>query len=511
MSRTKQQRMAARNRANQSSSPSQTPTADSYQNLQARLGVGSAADNLSAGASYELNPKTRQRFQLEAMYRGSWIVGIAVDAPADDMVAAGVDLIAGVKPNEAEDIQAAFDDLNIWSELADVIRWGRLYGGAISIILIEGQDLSTPLRFDTIQKDQFRGLATMDRWQLQPTLGELVEELGPYFGKPKFYTVVADDSIRDGFRSPLLGRKIHYTRVIRFEGDRLPFYQRVAEMGWGMSVLERLYDRLVAFDSTTQGAAQLVFKAHLRTLKVKGLTQILAGPDAALQALVKRVEQVRRFQTTEGMSLIDADDDIEHYNYSFGGLDGMMLQFAQQISGALQVPLVRLLGQSPAGLSSTGESDLRTYYDGIKRRQEKHLKFPLKFLFEIMHRSVLGREIEPGFDFSFNPLWQMSDKEKADIATATTGAVLAAHESALISAATALKELRKSSLITGVFSNISDEDIATADQEPPEPMPEVPMLGEEIPGEESGEFPQENPADPEPKNDDDAALPVAAE
>jgi hypothetical protein len=34
---------------------------------------------------------------------------------------------------------------------------------------------------------------------------------------------------------------------------------------------------------------------------------------------------------------------------------------------------VRLLGQSPAGLNSTGESDWRNYYDGINARQNKDL------------------------------------------------------------------------------------------------------------------------------------------
>ncbi|MDI5448925.1 hypothetical protein MJL27_26670, partial [Salmonella enterica subsp. enterica serovar Anatum] len=41
------------------------------------------------------------------------------------------------------------------------------------------------------------------------------------------------------------------------------------ENEWGMSVVERIWDRLTAFDSATVGAAQLVYKAHLRTYKVE--------------------------------------------------------------------------------------------------------------------------------------------------------------------------------------------------------------------------------------------------
>ena len=258
------------------------PVADGFQNDVARLGMG--ADNLMSSSTYQLNPITRQRVTLDYMYRGSWLVGAAVDAKADDMTQAGIDFASGVEPKDGEVLHGAFDRLGIWNELGDGVRWGRLYGGAVVVMLVDGQDLSTPFRPDTVRKGQFKGLLAMDRWQLQPSIGEIVNELGPHFGKPKFYTVICDETLVSSNGgagvSPLIGRKIHYSRVFRFEGHRLPFYQRISEQGWGLSVIERLYDRLVAFDSATLGTAQLVYKAHLRTLKVDGLTKIIAtgGP-----------------------------------------------------------------------------------------------------------------------------------------------------------------------------------------------------------------------------------------
>lgn len=444
--------------------------ADSYQNFETRVGVG--ADNAFSAGTYSVNPISRNRQLLESMYRGSWIVGAAVDAYSDDMTRAGIEFTANVEPDDAEKLQSVFDRLQLWSEIGDAIRWSRLYGGCICVLLIDGQDYSTPLRVDTVGPGQFQGLLAIDRWQLQPTVGDVVTDLGPHFGKPQSYTVISAGA-GGGLllANPLFGKKIHHSRVFRFEGIPLPFYQRVAEQGWGMSVIERLYDRLLAFDSATQGSAQLVHKAHLRTLSVEGLTTILGGVggDAAFKALLKRVEQIRRFQTSEGLTLIDAKDKLEHYNYTFSGLSDMVMQFGEQISGALQIPLVRLFGQSPAGLNSSGESDLRTYYDGIKREQEKVLREALTKLIRIIYRSNLKRDADPGFAFKFSPLWQMSDKEKADTATAVTAPILSAFESGVIDRATALKELRKSADATGVFSNITDEDITAAEEEPPVP------------------------------------------
>ena len=446
------------------------PVADGFQNDVARLGMG--ADNMLSQSSYQLNPITRQRVTLDYMYRGSWIAGAAVDAKADDMTQAGIDFASGVEPKDGEVLHGAFDRLGIWNELGDGVRWGRLYGGAIVVMLIDGQDLSTPLRPDTVGKGQFKGLLALDRWQLQPSIGEIVSELGPHFGKPKFYTVICDETLVSSNGgagvSPMIGKKIHYSRVFRFDGHRLPFYQRISEQGWGLSVIERLYDRLVAFDSATLGTAQLAYKAHLRTLKVEGLTKIIAAGGPGYAALVKRVESIRRFQSSEGFTVIDAADDMTNFNQTFTGLDAVILQFAEQISGAIDTPLVRLLGQSPSGFNS-GDSDLRTYYDGTKREQEKKLKVPVTTVLDILHRSELGRPMDDGVSFVFNPLWQMSDKEKAEIAVAVSGAVSQVAGEGLIDAATALKDLRKSSQVTGVFSNITDADIEAAENEPPKP------------------------------------------
>ncbi|MGP2435466.1 anti-CBASS protein Acb1 family protein, partial [Listeria monocytogenes] len=88
-------------------------------------------------------------------------------------------------------------------------------------MLIDGQDLSTPLRIEAIGKDQFKGLVVMDRWMVAPPVGNVVTEYGPDMGKPVYYDILAE------FMGLPRGR-IHYSRVIRLEGDDLPYYQRIA-------------------------------------------------------------------------------------------------------------------------------------------------------------------------------------------------------------------------------------------------------------------------------------------
>jgi phage-related protein (TIGR01555 family) len=432
---------------------------DSFQNFEARVGVGTK--NQTSGSGYGFDFISRNRIQLEAMYRSSWVVGAVTDVVADDMTRAGIEIESDLAPDKMDKIHAAFERMAIWDRINDTIKWSRLYGGALAVMMIDGQRPETPLNLNGIGPDQFKGLFVLDRWLVQPSLNDLVTDYGPDMGQPKFYDVVADSMA-------LPRQRIHYSRVLRLDGVELPYWQKIAENLWGQSVIERLFDRLIAFDSTTAGAAQLVYKAHLRTLAVDGLRDVIGMGGPALEALLKNVDMIRRFQSNEGITLIDAKDTFETHQYSFSGLDNVLLQFGQQLSGATGIPLVRLFGQSPAGLNSTGDSDIRLYYDSTKQQQERKLRNPLTRLLEVVCRSEIGEAPPEGFQFGFNPLWQMSDTEKADVAQKTTTTVAMAFDDGLISQQTALKELRQSSHITGVWSNITDEMINDADDELPD-------------------------------------------
>ncbi len=442
---------------------------DSFANFEARVGIGTG--NQSAGGSYEFSFISRNRVQIEAAYRTSWIVGQAVDAVAEDMTRAGVEIQSTLKPEDIERMYTAIGKLAIWKSIEETIKWARLYGGAIAYLMIDGQKSETPLNLDSIGKDSFKGLLVLDRWLVQPSLTDLIDDLGPGIGMPKYYDVVAD-------AQGMTRRRIHHSRVVRLDGVDLPYWQRIAENGWGQSVLERLWDRLLAFDSTTQGAAQLVYKAYLRTYSVEGLREIIATGGKAFEGLVKQIEMIRTYQTNEGMTLMDSKDTMEAHQYTFAGLSDVLMQFAQQLSGALQIPLVRLFGQSPAGLNATGESDIRLYYDHIAQQQESRLRAPMAKILDVLHRSEFEQAPPEGFSFEFNPLWQLSDKEKAEVSEIITRTVASAEETALIGRKTALQELRQSSRITGVWSNITDEQIDQAEDDPPPPSELIDMGGE---------------------------------
>lgn len=464
--------MSRRNHRGQSKAFAPTPTvdkaaktSDGFLNLTARLGM--RADNVNADSTYVFDLLTKNRVKLEAMYRGSWIVGAAIDSVAEDMTRAGIHIKGGEDPDRIERMQSALSRTGVWGALLDTIKWSRLYGGAIALIVIDGQDTASPLDLETISKGQFRGLKVYDRWQLQADLNNLVEG-GIDDGLPMYYNVVSD--IETGKTS---GVRIHYTRAVRMIGIQLPLFQAVTEQMWGESVIERLYDRLVAFDAATTGAMNLIQKAHLRTVRIDKLREVLAAGGMAEENLLQMFHHMRHLQTNEGITLLDKEDEFSTHQYGFTGVSDMILQFGQQISGALGIPLVRLFGQSPAGLNSTGESDLRTYYDNIASQQESRMREGMERILRVLHRSLFGEAAPDNFDFDFTPLWQTSAKEKAEIAASVTNTIVKAYEGGIIDHVTALTELKGASESNNLFTAITEEAIEQSRMEPPPPPVEV--------------------------------------
>lgn len=421
----------------------------------ALLRIGPNTQNTFQKTRYIPEFKSMERNQLEWAYQGSWICGLAVDIIAEDMTREGVDIKAS-DPSVVDKINTKMDDLGVWNSLCDAIKWSRLYGGSIAVMLIDGDDMSTPL--GKIRPGSFKGLCVLDRWQIDPTLGSTVQTLGADFGKPEYYTIIAGSS-----EISIPSQRVHYSRVIRFEGRRLPYNLRRAYGGWGASILETVFDRISMFDLATEGAAQLLSKAYLRYYKVEGLRDILTN-DLAAKGFLKQMDYIRMFQGIEGMTLGDSSDDFQTMTYTFTGIPEVMLQIGQQISGAIGVPLVRLFGQSPTGFNSTGESDLRTYYDNVKHDQDSDLRPGMKRLLNVMYESEM--ETPPGDDFSFEfkSLWQMTNEQKAQAATGMAGAIIQALQADAITPSVAMKELRKLSDVIGLFSSISDEDIDEAEE-----------------------------------------------
>ncbi len=445
--------------------PIRSRALDAFSNVLARLGAGTP--NLLEGTEYSLQRMSRDFNTLNALYRESWIVRRIIDVIPADMLKNWITITSGLDPDVEKRLSLTLRRTQLIDKLKRGMQWGRLYGGALGVMLVkhQGYDLSQPLQLDWIMPGDFAGLLIFDRWNGVNPSSELIEDItDPDYGFPKYYTVT--DPAGGG------SVKIHYSRVVRFTGNTLPFWEEIAEMQWGASVIESIFDELRKRDNVSWNIAQLTFMANIRVLKMQDLGQLLAATDNESQAeLLRTLEAQNMLLNNMGMQVMDAADGLETHQYTFGGLSDCYQQFIMDISGAAEIPVTRLFGRSPSGLNATGESDLQNYYDMIAEKQESYLRPILNKVLPPFIISTLG-SLPDDFDFEFDPVAEPTDKERADLAKCGTDNVVAAYNAGLISQRTALKELKQQSERTGVWTNITDEDIERASDsvEPPGEM-----------------------------------------
>lgn len=440
--------------------PTDSITTDSFTNTFARLGVGQT--NLLEAAEYPLTRMTQNYPLLNSLYRNDWIARRIIDTIPEDMLKNWFDLKSQLTPDQINQFEAAVRKSHLKRHLLEGLRWGRLFGGAAGIIVIEGQEdmLDTPLDLDTIMPGQYKGLIIADRWSgVYPDSG-LVQELDdPDFGTPEYYTFSMSDT------ELAYGVRVHHSRTVRFLGRDLPYIERTAENYWGMSELEHVYAELNKRNTSSENIAQLIFQANIRNYKMADFGQMLAVTQPEVQKRLYNVLLMQNFlMSNMGLNVMDKDDSLETHQYTFSGLNDIYESFMLDIAGAAEIPVTRLFGRSPAGLNATGESDMTNYYDKIRQSQESTLRPILEKLLPILCVSVWGN-IPDDIDFKFNPVRDTSDQERANLIQQGSAAIVSVFQSGLISQQTALKELRQSGATYGMWSNITDEDIANADSQ----------------------------------------------
>ena len=424
---------------------------DAFSNPLFRLGWGSQSP-LEA-TEYPLTRMTDNYALLNSLYRDNWVVQNVVGLMVDDMLREWYKLKGSYTPEALDALGKVERDTRLRERINEGLRWGRLYGGAAGLIMIDGQDdLSKPLDVDMIYPGSFKGLYILDRWQgVTPNMGLVFEGGDPV---PESY------SITDADGNTVVN--VHHSRVVRFTGRDLPYLERVAEMYWGESEVEALYKDVVAHDNVSANMAALTFQANINTMEVKGLEQLFSIGSSQAQRRFWNVMQAQSvLRSNFGTQLVEEGNKITNTQYTFTGLQEVYESMCLNLCGASHYPMTKLFGRSPAGMNATGESDLKNYYDYVDSQREAKLRPALQKLLPVLAMSAWGF-VPDDLDFTFPPLWTPTATETAEIALKKAQAIRDTFQAGLFQADTAMKELKKLEDETGMFGSLSDEEIAAA-------------------------------------------------
>lgn len=422
---------------------------DAFSNPLFRLGWGSQSP-LEA-TEYPLTRMTDNYALLNSLYRDNWVVQNVVGLMVDDMLREWYQLKGRTTPEMLDALRRVERETRVRDRLNAGLRWGRLYGGAAGLMLIQGQaDLGKPLDMDLIFPGAFQGLYILDRWMGITTTSGLVMEAGEPV--PEFYAITDAEGHTVA--------RVHHSRVLRFTGRELPEIERMAEMYWGESEVEALYKEVVAHDNVSANMAALTFQANINTMEIKGLEQLFSIGSGQAQKRFWDVMQAQSvLRSNFGTQLVEAGTKLTNTQYSFTGLQEVYESMALNLCGASHYPMTKLFGRSPSGMNATGESDLKNYYDYVDSQREAKLRPALQKLLPVLAMSAWGY-VPDDLDFTFPPLWTPTAAETAEIALKKAQTIRDAFQAGLLRADTAMQELKKLEDETGMFGSLTEEEIA---------------------------------------------------
>lgn len=340
--------------------------------------------------------------QIAAAYRNSWLARKIVNIPALDAFRKWRHWKA--EQEDITKIEAEEKRLGLKQKLLECKTKARLWGGAAIFIKIKNQPAEAELDPETVKLGDIEYLTVLTRKEMAPD--DLDQDpLSQHYGWPKQYMIHGGTTYA----------YIHPSRMIRMIGEPLPdpWGASMSSYGWGDSTLQSIYTTLTQVDSVYANIASLVFEAKVDKIKIPGFTEKLANK-VYRDKMIERYMLANIGKSINNTLMLDAEEEWILDQISFAGLPDVVQQFVLAASGAADIPITRLFGQSPSGLSATGEHDMKNYHDRIASIQTLEIDPACDLFTQCLLRSALGSPSDEIFH-EWTPLEQMSEKEQAEI------------------------------------------------------------------------------------------------
>lgn len=441
--------------------PSRARANDYFSNSAARMGWGTPS--LTEATEYDLVRLSFNYPLMYTLYRNHWIARRVVDVPAQDMVRAWPRLTSELKPKDLTKIDRAIRDNLVKSQILLALQWSRLFGGAGALMAIDGHDhqLDEPLDIESVGIGAFKGLIPFDMWSgihPGPVIGADITKPRE-FNLPTHYQVNVPNG-SDSFQ-------VHSSRILRFCGPPVPTPEYQAEMYWGISVLEVIYEELRKRDNLSWNILSLTFRANLIGIEFDQLAQALSGAgmnQSALQQFYERMEGLNQLMSNQSLIVLPKDSKLQGLMYPFTGLADVLQQFQLDIAGAAEIPVTKLFGRTLTGLGQSNDADIEMYEQKISMEQTVNLLPQLDALYRVICMSELG--VVPGdLDLAFPSVRVLDEKQKSDLGKTTGDTITGYFNAGLMTRPQAMKEIKQTSDFTGIGTNLTEEDIAQAEKD----------------------------------------------
>jgi phage-related protein (TIGR01555 family) len=315
--------------------------------------LGAAARGLwSTAVSWLSNRKRDDLLTVSGLaHRIVW--SVPEDALAEGWTTAG---------DDAEDLDDLDDALRLEDRMLTAAGAARADGGAYLWVIVRGEeDFTQPLG------EGPHDIAAVHVVECDELVVEsyVVDLESPDYTHPEYAYVTMT---RDGLTTPT--ERVHGSRLIYVPGMRSLPSQRTRRTDCDLSALQVYYPAIRDMEESWASGAVLVKRLSMPQLKVVDTSR--AASDEA--GWLSRLRLFARSMSTKGLMVIMGTDELTWNGPSVAGYSELLRSLAERLSAVEGIPITRLLGQAPAGMTSDDASGARTYYDLIERYRRTVLR-----------------------------------------------------------------------------------------------------------------------------------------
>lgn len=312
----------------------------------------------------------------------------------------------------------------------------NIYGGAAILINVD-DGLPPDQPVNTAKIKTIKGLYELDPQDIRPYF----PDMSAPSDDPDFYQVFYSQESKsklDKLGSDYLALNlVHKSRIIRFDGSRLPPRLLRSTGGWGDPLIVSALKEIARYTKVADSMAEMIQDHTILLHKMKGLQSLIKqnlaknkdvatstnGVPDALAVLTQQFRAMKILMKKLGAVSVDSEDDLSYLVRNYQGLSDMKASFQEDLVAAVGIPYTMIFGRGPKGLaaSGTGETEDQVWSKTVAAYQEqnyRHRKLDLlyKYIWLAQDGPTKGK-IPEGWSYKFKPLYV--DTRKDDVANQT--------------------------------------------------------------------------------------------
>ena len=403
-----------------------TQKAQYYNNLPAVQAIPEAQRQgvMDSYVSYFQNSQSLTQYYAQNRFMGyAFLSYLAQDAMisrgvhtlADEMTREWGELTTKEKENEnvVQTVTDEMERLEVQNKFKEAALKTGFFGGCL-IFLDVREDPNVPLEDIELEKPLFKegmddfnkskllnkhlvGLRVIEPINLAPGVYNSIDPTAADFFEPEHYYV--------------LGRKIHRSRFLYFADNIPPQVLKPVYLFFGIPLAQLAFTYVQDFYKAKEVCTRILQKFSCSAISTDIEKLIYANGKNAVK---DRISTIAKYRDNDSILVLDKEnEEFSQTNTPLSGLKEMWYASLELIPVIFGVPATKLLEISPSGFNSTGEFEMRNFYDSVHTKQTNVFDAPMKRLVEII---CYTKGLDPDIlAWAWKSLFKMSERESAEV------------------------------------------------------------------------------------------------